>query len=429
MLLPIEIENVKFSRGVGGYLPREVDDFLEYIKGKYVEDADKMMATLASQKERIERLEGESAASAELESQLREALAECEAQKERSQALEEKMRALETENAELKDALAEAISQAAAKAAEALPVNNVAAAPVWDPDAADEIPEPFGDTEPVDEMPEPVEAADETEQIDETETADEIDEAEAVDEIDEAETVDEIDEADVIAAAEDAEPIETDAEIDDGYGDDERQTDAAEADESDESDDGDIGDVLEAALAKLDLGADKQRDQRDHIELEDLIGELRAAADNDDGDGGDGGDKNGMLSDKIDVSLGFDDLLDFDEEEPEAEDAFADENEDGENENGEAAADNVAETAPEAQYGRRVYHIRLKRSAKKAREDQSILDALRAAYDVDDTDDGGDAEPVDADDAESDGDIDDIDIDMTPREYDEYNYFFDSGKK
>ncbi len=415
MLLPVEIENAKFSRSVGGYTPAEVDEFLDYIKSKCAENAD-AEARLAVSVNEAEVLKGR--------------IAELEAQME---AITAERDELKVKNDELKNALAEAIAQAASKAAEALPVNNVAADPVWDPDADEEIPEPFrveGD-------------GDDGDNGTEEEGEAEIDESESDGAADVAVTADEVETAlksennDQDVAAETGTEQFGDLEnifshLDDigdiGKAADE-QADAAEITDTDDIDidtgdvdgaetpahgDEDIAATIEAVLASFDI---KPQDaQESNAKDTNVYDGIDVSLDFDEIESS-GRNENGAAEDDSEDEFGFS----FDTADEENADASNASNAAEDVETVEAietidsiddaddadSSDNTdAASAPQTQYARRVYRMRLKRAARRHDEDQAILDALRAAYDEDDDDD-----------------------DLTQHEYDQYHYTFDSGKK
>lgn len=430
MLLPVEIENAKFSRSVGGYTPAEVDEFLDYIKSKCAENAD---------------AEARLAVSVNEVKVLGDRIAELEAQVE---AITAERDELKVKNDELKNALAEAAAQAASKAAEALPVNNVAADPVWDPDADEEIPEPFrveGDGDGGD-------GGDGEAEIDEPESDGDADVADVADGAVEVETALESEDNDQDIAAEagteqfgdlenifshlddigkvengqadaaeiaDADDINIDTDIDIDV--DVDGTDTISTARSDE----DIAATLEAVLASLDIkphNAPKTnvRDVNayegidvslDFDELESSEEDSVGAAGTDDNEGADAFEFSFDTADDADAA-NVEDTKDA------ADAVYAVDAIDGietveaietidsvDDVNDTDSADNVP--APQTQYARRVYRMRLKRAAKRHDEDQAILDALRAAYDDDD----------------------DEDDDLTQHEYDQYHYTFDSGKK
>ena len=415
MLLPVEIENAKFSRSVGGYTPAEVDEFLDYIKSKCAENAD---------------AEARLAVSVNEVKVLGDRIAELEAQME---AITAERDELKVKNDELKAALAEAIAQAASKAAEALPVNNVAADPVWDPDADEEIPEPFRVEGDGDNGTEEEGEA----EIDESESDGDADVADTAVE---AETALESENNDQDVAAEAGTEQFGDLENIFSHLDDigdivdvaNEQADAAEITDTTDIDidtdidvadapsrgDEDIAAALEAALASLDIKPQdaqesnvKDANPYDGIDVSLDFDEIESSGRNETGaeTEDDSEDEFEFSFDTADEENAGDaaDAVDAAEAAEDVETVEAIETIDSIDDVNSADDADSANTAsaPPTQYARRVYRMRLKRAAKRHDEDQAILDALRAAYDEDDDDD------------------------LTQHEYDQYHYTFDSGKK
>ena len=247
MLLPIEIENVSFSRSVGGYSPREVDEFLDYIRGKCTQSAD---------------AEARLAVSANESGVLRTKVTELEA---KISALEAECDELRTINEELKNAVAEAAAQAVASAVSELPANVVENDPVWDPDVEEGIPEPFRveDTDDIDGSADIDETAetDCTDDTDFTGCIDNADEAGA-EVIDTSEDIEADEEA--VEDSEGAEAVEesdegSGGETDNSYNDDDNgdflfeRLDPNYGGGNPNADD-DIAAALEAALARMEMG-------------------------------------------------------------------------------------------------------------------------------------------------------------------------------